>query len=59
LILGLTALENRLRITYSFDYTVPASEAKRPTSHEIMASYFIPMTLKGPKPIIRTPRYRK
>ncbi len=59
LILGLTAFENRLRITYSLDYTVPASEAKRPTSHEIMASYFIPMTLKGPKPIIRTPRYRK
>ncbi|HRH34587.1 MAG TPA: type IX secretion system membrane protein PorP/SprF [Catalimonadaceae bacterium] len=51
--------DNRLRITYSLDYTVPSTEAKRPTSHEIMASYFVPMTMKGPKPIIRTPRYRK
>jgi type IX secretion system PorP/SprF family membrane protein len=59
LIVGFTALQNKLRITYSLDYTVPATEAKRPTSHEIMASYFVPMTLKGPKPIIRTPRYRK
>ncbi|HOY96961.1 MAG TPA: type IX secretion system membrane protein PorP/SprF [Catalimonadaceae bacterium] len=58
-IVGLTALQNRLRITYSLDYTVPSTEAKKPTSHEIMASYFIPMTMKGPKPIIRTPRYRK
>ena len=58
-IVGFTALQNKLRITYSLDYTVPSTEAKRPTSHEIMASYFIPMTLKGPKPIIRTPRYRK
>ncbi len=58
-IIGVTALQNRLRITYSLDYTIPSSEAKRPTSHEFMASYFIPMTMKGPKPIIRTPRYRK
>lgn len=58
-ILGASMLENRLRITYSLDYTVPATEAKKPTSHEIMASYFLPMTMKGPKPVIRTPRYRK
>jgi type IX secretion system PorP/SprF family membrane protein len=58
-ILGLTAMQNRLRITYSLDYTVPSTDAKRPTSHEFMASYFIPMSMKGPKPIIRTPRYRK
>jgi type IX secretion system PorP/SprF family membrane protein len=58
-ILGLTAMQNRLRITYSLDYTVPSTDAKRPTSHEFMASYFIPMAMKGPKPIIRTPRYRK
>jgi type IX secretion system PorP/SprF family membrane protein len=58
-LLGLTLLENKLRLTYSLDYTVPATEAKRPTSHEIMASYFHPITMKGPKPIIRTPRYRK
>jgi type IX secretion system PorP/SprF family membrane protein len=59
LLLGVTMLENKLRLTYSLDYTVPATEAKRPTSHEIMVSYFHPITMKGPKPIIRTPRYRK
>ena len=59
-ILGVSFLkDNRLRLTYSIDYTVPSTEAKRPTSHEIMASYFVPMTMRGPKPIIRTPRYRK
>lgn len=59
-ILGIGFLkDNRLRLTYSIDYTVPATEAKKPISHEIMASYFVPMTMRGPKPIIRTPRYRK
>lgn len=58
-LLGVTAMQNKLRVTYSLDLTVPATEAKRPTSHEIMASYFVPMVMRGPKPIIRTPRYRK
>jgi len=59
-ILGVGMLQdNRLRLTYSLDYTVPSTEAKKPTSHEIMVSYFHPMTMRGPKPIIRTPRYRK
>lgn len=60
LILGVGMLkDNRLRITYSLDYTVPSTEAKKATSHEIMASYFLPMVMKGAKPVIRTPRYRK
>lgn len=58
-IVGAYMMENRLRISYSLDYTVPETEAKKPTSHEIMASYFHPITMKGPKPVIRTPRYRK
>lgn len=58
-IVGLTTMQNKLRITYSIDLTVPSTEAKELTSHEIMASYFIPMVMRGPKPIIRTPRYRK
>ena len=58
-ILGATFLQNKLRVTYSIDLTVPATEAKRPTSHEFMVSYFHPIAIKGPKPIIRTPRYRK
>ncbi len=56
---GISLLENKFRLTYSLDYTVPATEAKRPTSHEIMVSYFHPIAMRGPKPIIRTPRYRK
>lgn len=60
LIVGASMLkDNRLRITYSLDYTVPSTDAKTSTSHEIMASYFVPMVMKGPKPVIRTPRYRK
>lgn len=58
-ILGVYAMENKLRFSYAMDYTVPATEAKRPTSHEFMVSYFHPMAMRGPKPIIRTPRYRK
>jgi len=58
-LVGLSAMQNKLRITYSLDLTVPSTDAKKPTSHEIMASYFVPMTMRGPKPIIRTPRYRK
>jgi type IX secretion system PorP/SprF family membrane protein len=60
LIAGLSLLkDNSLKVSYAFDLTVPSSEAKRPTSHEIMLAYVIPVELKGSKPIIRTPRYRK
>ena len=58
-IVGFTAMQNKLRVTYSIDLTVPSTDAKELTSHEIMASYFVPMVMRGPKPIIRTPRYRK
>ena len=51
--------DNSLRFGYSLDLVTNGVEAKSPTSHEIMLSYVIPVTLKGPKPAIRTPRYRK
>lgn len=60
LIAGLSMLkDNSLKLSYAFDLTVPSTEAKKPTSHEIMLAYVIPVELKGAKPIIRTPRYRK
>ena len=51
--------DNSLRLNYSLDLVTSGSDAKAATSHEIMLSYIIPVTLKGPKPAIRTPRYRK
>lgn len=49
---------NALRVGYAFDLTVIGNAAKAGTSHEIMASYFIPVKDLIPKPVIRTPRFR-
>lgn len=51
--------DKRYRFTYSLDYTVPGTEAKRPTSHEVMLAYGLPVSIRPPKPVIRTPRFRK
>jgi len=51
--------DKRYRFTYSLDYTVPGTEAKRPTSHEVMLAYGLPVSIRPAKPIIRTPRFRK
>lgn len=51
--------DNNLRAGYAFDLTVPSADAKKPTSHEILLSYSIPVVLVGPKPVMRVPRYRK
>ena len=60
LLLGLNLLkDNSLRLGYSADLIVSGKEAKAASSHELMLAYSIPVTLKGPKPAIRTPRYRK
>lgn len=51
---------NRLRVSYSFDYTIgtEAQNAKANSSHEIMLTYRLPALISlGPR-IIRTPRYR-
>jgi type IX secretion system PorP/SprF family membrane protein len=51
--------DNSLRISYGLDLITNGREAKQTASHEIMLSYQLPVALKGPKPAIRTPRYRK
>jgi type IX secretion system PorP/SprF family membrane protein len=51
--------DNNLRLGYALDLTVPSSDAKKPTSHELLLSYSIPVVLVGPKPVMRVPRYRK
>lgn len=58
-IIGIGLLKNNaLRIGYAFDLTIIGNAAKAGTSHEIMASYFIPVKELIPKPVIRTPRFR-
>lgn len=58
-IVGIGLLKNNaLRVGYSFDLTIIGNAAKAGTSHEIMASYFIPVKELIPKPVIRTPRFR-
>lgn len=50
--------DNSLRLGYSFDYIINAQDAKKPTSHELLLSYTLPVLSSGEKRIIRTPRFR-
>lgn len=50
--------DNSLRAGYAFDLVVRAQEAKRPTSHEFLLSYTLPVVSAGGKKIVRTPRFR-
>lgn len=59
---GLNMLKNNnLRACYSLDGVgiLGNSSALAPTSHEIHISYVLPVIQPKPRPIIRTPRYRK
>ena len=59
LMLGLGLLKNKaLRLGYAFDYVFDATNAKQATSHELQATYFIPINTGENKKIIRTPRFR-
>jgi type IX secretion system PorP/SprF family membrane protein len=59
-IVGLSLMrDNSLRFSYALDLITAGKEAKAATSHELMLSYTLPVALKGPKPAVRTPRYRK
>ena len=59
ILLGYSLLkDNSLKFGYSFDYIVQNQEAKKPTSHEIMLSYAMPVSPFGGRKIIRTPRFR-
>lgn len=58
-LVGLSFLKNNsLRIGYGFDLTIIGNSAKMGSSHELMASFFIPVKDILPKPVIRTPRFR-
>lgn len=60
IIAGISFLKNNaMRVAYSFDAVLPNAEALAPTSHEISLSYVIPSIARTPRPIIRSPRYRR
>lgn len=50
--------DNSLRLGYAFDYIINSRTAKKPTSHELLLSYTLPVLSGGEKRIIRTPRFR-
>ena len=59
-VVGLGLMKDQsLRFSYSMDLTAFNQEVKSLTSHEVMLSYNLPVVLRGSKPVIRTPRYRK
>ncbi len=65
LMVGAEVLQNKLggdgsalRLGYAFDLVTSGTDAKKPTSHEIMATYILPFSLTPPQPKVRTPRYR-
>lgn len=49
---------NALRVGYSLDIVTSGTQAKSPTSHEILLGYALPTPDAKKKPIIRTPRFR-
>ncbi len=58
LLLGYSFLEDKaLSVGYSLDYVLNDQEAKEATSHEILISYNIPVSMSRKK-VIRTPRFR-
>ena len=60
IIAGISFLKNNaMRVAYSFDAVLPNAEALAPTSHEISLSYVLPSLTRNPRPIIRSPRYRR
>lgn len=59
LLAGYSLLKDKsLRLGYSLDYVVRDQTAKRPTSHEFMISYELPVNPGSGKKVVRTPRYR-
>jgi type IX secretion system PorP/SprF family membrane protein len=62
LLLGINTLQdkegfNRLKVGYSFDYTIVGQQGKSPTSHEIFLSYALPAASPASRPPQKTPRY--
>jgi len=58
-VLGISLLKDKaLRIGYAFDLVTSGVDAKSGTSHEIMLSYALPVSLEKRKTPIKDPRYR-
>lgn len=59
ILVGYSLLKDKsLRLGYSMDYIVKDQAAKKPTSHELMLSYELPVGSGASKKVVRTPRYR-
>jgi type IX secretion system PorP/SprF family membrane protein len=57
--LGYSFLKDKsLRLGYALDYVIQDQTAKRPTSHEFLLSYELPVNPGSGKKVVRTPRYR-
>lgn len=57
--LGYNFLKDKsLSFGYSFGYVVKDQDAKKPTSHEILLSYQLPVNPGTGKKVVRTPRFR-
>lgn len=59
LLLGYNFLKDKsLSFGYSFGYVIQDQDAKKPTSHEVLLSYKLPVNPGSGKKVIRTPRFR-
>jgi len=59
LMFGYSLLKDKsLKIGYGLDYVIQDQAAKRPTSHELMLTYELPVNPGSGKKVVRTPRYR-
>jgi len=59
LMFGYSLLKDKsLKIGYGLDYVLQDQAAKRPTSHELMLTYELPVNPGSGKKVVRTPRYR-
>ena len=57
-LLGYSILpENTLHIGYALDYVINESEAKQPTSQEILLRYYLPDLIIGGRKQVKTPRF--
>jgi type IX secretion system PorP/SprF family membrane protein len=58
-LLGYSLLkDNSLSVGYAFDLVIAARDAKKPTSHELMLSYTLPISGGQGRKVVRTPRFR-
>ncbi|UII22045.1 PorP/SprF family type IX secretion system membrane protein [Fulvivirga ligni] len=58
-LLGYNFLKDKsLSFGYSFGYVISQQDAKKPTTHEVLVSYQLPVNPGSGKKIVRSPRFR-